>query len=319
MSFWVILISDWGKNMIEFKKDDFLKSEIINIKNFGSTFSINPKYGSGICWVYQVTPECVITLHKIKFNQETLLEYQLPDKYVFAFYMSGAGNEFFPYQSITPNTMRAYEPLENYKVVYHPQIELISLSIELSTFFIEQYVKEHYKNLASDLHTFFSRKHKFFILNMSRIIYEIYNCNDSCSPDVFITSKIYEILSEVSSYVNRQEFIEEQQSKISDDDILALQEITLYIDEHYNYDITLDMLSKIACMSVSKLKVLFKHAYNMTAIEFIQRKRMSVAEHLLISTSLSINEISRIVGYSNPSRFTELFKRYYGFTPSNYR
>lgn len=305
--------------MIELKKDDFFRGEILNIKNFGRTYAINPKYGTGIYWKYQVTSEYSITLCKIKFHQETLLEYKLPNRYVFAFYLSGSGNEFFPYQSVTPNTVRAYEPFENYKVIYHPQIELISLTVELSTFFIEQYVKQHYKNLASDLHTFFSRKHKFLILKMNKILYEIYNCNDSCSPELFITSKIYEILSEVSAYVNRQEFIEEHQPKIRDEDVLALQEITLYIDEHYNYDITLDMLSKIACMSVSKLKVLFKNAYNITAIEFIQRKRMSVAEHLLISTTLPINEISRIVGYSNPSRFTELFKRYYGFTPSNYR
>ena len=54
----------------------------------------------------------------------------------------------------------------------------------------------------------------------------------------------------------------------------------------------------------------------MSITEYIQRKRISVAEHMLIQTDLTIAEISRIVGYSNPSRLIEIFKRYYGFTPS---
>ena len=62
-----------------------------------------------------------------------------------------------------------------------------------------------------------------------------------------------------------------------------------------------------------------KSVYNMSITEYIQRKRISVAEHMLIQTDLTIAEISRIVGYSNPSRLIEIFKRYYGFTPSKYR
>lgn len=67
------------------------------------------------------------------------------------------------------------------------------------------------------------------------------------------------------------------------------------------------------------LLTLDKSVYNMSITEYIQRKRISVAEHMLIQTDLTIAEISRIVGYSNPSRLIEIFKRYYGFTPSKYR
>lgn len=91
------------------------------------------------------------------------------------------------------------------------------------------------------------------------------------------------------------------------------------MDEHYSFNITLQTLSTIACMSESKMKKLFKSVYNMSITEYIQRKRISVAEHMLIQTDLTIAEISRIVGYSNPSRLIEIFKRYYGFTPSKYR
>ena len=72
------------------------------------------------------------------------------------------------------------------------------------------------------------------------------------------TAKIYEILSEISSYINKNKKTIVAHQQINKEDLLALQQISQYIDEHYNFDISLDMLAKIACMSVSKMKILFK-------------------------------------------------------------
>jgi len=121
------------------------------------------------------------------------------------------------------------------------------------------------------------------------------------------------------SYLKENRLNEENARSINETDLQALDELTHYMDEHYSFNITLQTLSTIACMSESKMKKLFKSVYNMSITEYIQRKRISVAEHMLIQTDLTIAEISRIVGYSNPSRLIEIFKRYYGFTPSKYR
>lgn len=180
-------------------------------------------------------------------------------------------------------------------------------------------MKLHHKKLALHLDSFLNIKNHFFIPKLNKILYEMYYYKDSSSPDVFFTAKIYEILSEISSYINKNKKTIVAHQQINKEDLLALQQISQYIDEHYNFDISLDMLAKIACMSVSKMKILFKRFYDMTTVEYMQRKRMSVAEHLLISTPLTIAEISNIVGYTNPSRFTEIFKRYYGCLPSTYR
>ncbi|AOH38525.1 helix-turn-helix transcriptional regulator [Dialister pneumosintes] len=306
--------------MIEIQRTDFLVDEAPNIKPFGHTYTINPKYGKGLYWTFDVSDNCVIHIHKIKFKEESLYQSdELIDKYTFAFYISGSGNEFFPYQNLTPHTLRTYKPKERYKVIYHPQIELICFSIGLSPFFIEKYVKLHHKKLALHLDSFLNIKNHFFIPKLNKILYEMYYYKDSSSPDVFFTAKIYEILSEISSYINKNKKTIVAHQQINKEDLLALQQISQYIDEHYNFDISLDMLAKIACMSVSKMKILFKRFYDMTTVEYMQRKRMSVAEHLLISTPLTIAEISNIVGYTNPSRFTEIFKRYYGCLPSTYR
>ena len=136
---------------------------------------------------------------------------------------------------------------------------------------------------------------------------------------ITVEAKIYEIISYLASYLKENRLNEENGQPINKTDLQALAELTHYMDEHYSFNITLQTLSTIACISESKMKKLFKSVYNMSITEYIQRKRISVAEHMLIQTDLTIAEISRIVGYSNPSRLIEIFKRYYGFTPSKYR
>ncbi|HEV2267802.1 TPA: helix-turn-helix domain-containing protein, partial [Streptococcus pneumoniae] len=50
-----------------------------------------------------------------------------------------------------------------------------------------------------------------------------------------------------------------------------------------------------------------------------QRKRMNVAETLLLNTELPIKEIAESVGYSSASKFSIYYKRYKGKLPSEVR
>ena len=64
-------------------------------------------------------------------------------------------------------------------------------------------MKLHHKKLALHLDSFLNIKNHFFIPKLNKILYEMYYYKDSSSPDVFFTAKIYEILSEISSYINK--------------------------------------------------------------------------------------------------------------------
>lgn len=76
-----------------------------------------------------------------------------------------------------------------------------------------------------------------------------------------------------------------------------------------------DLLDKIAMMSKTKLKTAFKTKYHMTITEYIQRRRMALAEHLLMTIQLEIKEVAIAVGYTSHSRFVSLFKKYIGVYP----
>jgi AraC-like DNA-binding protein len=60
-----------------------------------------------------------------------------------------------------------------------------------------------------------------------------------------------------------------------------------------------------------------KTGYNFQ--ELLQRKRFQMAEHLLMDTDLTIEEIALDVGYENQSYFFKQFKNRYGVTPRRYR
>ena len=53
--------------------------------------------------------------------------------------------------------------------------------------------------------------------------------------------------------------------------------------------------------------------------EYTQRKRMNVAETLLLNTELPIKEIAESVGYSSASKFSIYYKGYKGKLPSEVR
>ncbi|MBU5485211.1 AraC family transcriptional regulator [Clostridium sp. MSJ-11] len=72
-------------------------------------------------------------------------------------------------------------------------------------------------------------------------------------------------------------------------------------------------------ISVYKLQEGFKNDTGYTVYEYIQKSKMEKAKYLLKNTELSIIEIANEIGYENPSKFANLFKRYNNITPLKYR
>ncbi len=106
---------------------------------------------------------------------------------------------------------------------------------------------------------------------------------------------------------------------LSAEDLAGLQNVVSYISDHYAFDIPLARLAGIACMSESKLKTCFKRQLGCTVTQYIQGRRMSQAEHLLIHTDFTMGQIAQMIGYTTSSRFAEFFKKSTGLLPMEYR
>ena len=88
-----------------------------------------------------------------------------------------------------------------------------------------------------------------------------------------------------------------------------------------NLDSQLDLNSLVTYTNMSKYHYIrtFKKEIGITPIQFYNELKLKSARKLLMETSLNINEISCRLGYSTPFYFSECFKKYYGFSPSEYR
>ena len=78
---------------------------------------------------------------------------------------------------------------------------------------------------------------------------------------------------------------------------------------------TLDVLAKQAAMSPSKFKKVFHAVFGMSAFEFYQYHRLSYARHLIEGRNLAIKEVGLKIGYNNLSKFSQAYKRQFGYLP----
>lgn len=109
------------------------------------------------------------------------------------------------------------------------------------------------------------------------------------------------------------------ESKTSQNHELCM-EIVQYIKEHIH---TPDLCIKTLCsefhISQSTLSALFREKMGMTVAGYIGVLRNEYVKSLLVSTDLSISEITKQLGYSQPSSFIRQFKNAEGITPGEYR
>jgi two-component system response regulator YesN len=108
-------------------------------------------------------------------------------------------------------------------------------------------------------------------------------------------------------------------SKGTTPSVHSIHEIASYLDAHYFEDISLIDIATRFHLDPSYLSKQFKSVTSENFIEYVTRKRMEKACELLNLSEYKISEISELVGYENQRYFSQVFKKFTGQTPSEYR
>ncbi len=96
----------------------------------------------------------------------------------------------------------------------------------------------------------------------------------------------------------------------------------IYVNEYINNNYrtaTLVELAKSTGYSESYLSRYIKKLFGKSFVTILKDKRISVAEELLLNTSMSIQEIVNQVGYDNRFYFNEMFKEKNGMSPLKWK
>ncbi|AFJ64314.1 Methylphosphotriester-DNA alkyltransferase [Bacillus velezensis YAU B9601-Y2] len=105
--------------------------------------------------------------------------------------------------------------------------------------------------------------------------------------------------------------------RLPDEEWIA--QIIEYIERHYHESLTLSVLAEMCHGSPYHLQRTFKKIRGMSPIAYIQKIRLSKAEHLLKHTDMTVMEIALTVGIPNTAHFATLFKKRTGSSPTEYR
>lgn len=139
---------------------------------------------------------------------------------------------------------------------------------------------------------------------------------DTAALNLRMKSIVYDILSELFLTFDGQKSSALSASKYQDDidAVFKIREQLLDLkDTKYP---TIDILAKQAAMSPSKLKTVFRSVFGMSIFEFYQHHRLTYARHLIIARKLTIGEIGLKIGYNNLSKFSQAYKKQFGYLPN---
>lgn len=84
-------------------------------------------------------------------------------------------------------------------------------------------------------------------------------------------------------------------------------------DLHQNYSV--EYLAKEVGTNVNKLQQGFKYMYGLTVNKYNQQVKLEKARDLLETSDHNISEIVNMIGFSNRSYFSKIFKEKYGVSP----
>lgn len=98
-----------------------------------------------------------------------------------------------------------------------------------------------------------------------------------------------------------------------------LNSALLYINDNYSYDINVKSLVSHIGIDRTYLYRIFVENIQISPEQYLLKTRMTKAANLLSSTNYSVLQVALSTGYKDLSHFSNIFKKFFGVSPSTYR
>jgi AraC-like DNA-binding protein len=132
------------------------------------------------------------------------------------------------------------------------------------------------------------------------------------SKDVFADFAIKELLIRLLQSESRKVLINETSGNQ-----MAL--VIQYINDHLAETLKVGQLAQLAGMSKSHFFRCFKNTFGQSPVEYINYARIKKSKDLILKTTLSMEEVSRVSGFNNLSYFIRQFKKQLDSTPYQFK
>ena len=228
------------------------------------------------------------------------------------FYVTGGTGQFFiegNVYTVSPNDLVIVNPN-----VEHTEVSLNSNPLEyivLGVEGLELSVQEELEDRYSIINFQNMRKNIFFYLQA--MLHEI---EEKAPGYETVCQDLMEVLV---IHLTRQTDFSTTLTPIRKGASRLCGTVRRYIDEHFKENITLDMLAQLTHSSRYYLVHAFSEEYGISPINYMISKRIEEAKILLKNDDYTLAVISRMLGFSSPSYFSQIFKKKEQMTPNEYR
>lgn len=205
------------------------------------------------------------------------------------------------------------------KAVFKPG-HYTSIYVSFSPAQLSRFVTQHpqFAQLQESLLQHAGNGEQFQVFEFSskalQIVNDIKECRlEGAAVHIFLQSRINELLLIYFNLLNapaRIQYIPYE---------MAIREAAVYIGEHFSFEISIPKLARKAGMNINAFTTRFRKIMGTTPAEYIQRTRIEEAEHLLLHSDMSVEEIGAQVGFTSRTYFSRVFRKHHALSPLQYR
>lgn len=190
--------------------------------------------------------------------------------------------------------------------VIHPRI--LYSSDEIRTKYVEPITGN------PDITSLVFRKGDNDTLELARIMHQLFEHKED---EFNLTRDFFDLWSLT---MNKCSTVPKSNANItSDSQSEAFKLMITFIQNEYSRPISLEDIAQAGNVSKTFCNTLFHKFTKEPPLESLNRYRTGKVSELIFSTSLSMGDIAEKVGYSSASYMAEMFKKYYGESPTKYK
>lgn len=228
------------------------------------------------------------------------------------FYVTGGLGQFF-----IEGTVHPVSP--NDLIIVNPNVEHTEISLNANPL---EYIVLGVEGL--ELSVSDEKEDRFCIVNFRNMRENIFFYLQSMLREIEAKAPGYEIICQdlmevLVIYLTRQTGFSTTMAPIKKSSSRLCAMVRRYIDEHFKENINLDMLAQLTHSSKYYLVHAFSEEYGISPINYMISRRIEEAKQLLKNDDYTLSVISRMLGFSSPSYFTQAFKKIVGTSPNQYR
>lgn len=310
-----------NENMYDLFDNVFIPDFTIAGENFKKTIDLG-EYGK--LETYSLFPGVILAFIDINLENydDVFIESELPSRLLeinhcasgrYAYTVGDDKIIYFGKGDLCISIHELTKTLPDFPLGFYNGIEIF-IDVDIANDYIKNYLPDF------DLIDFYEeleKSHAYILLRsnekIDHVIGEIYDVDERIKRDYFKLKCI-----ELLLFFSITDLIPNEGISLSKKQVDIVENVKKDLIRDLASKITIDDLASKYGISKTSLKNCFKEVYGKPIFKWRKEYKLDYACKLIKEEKYSISEISKMVGYSSPSKFSQAFKEYVGCTPSQY-